>query len=76
MSHRCAMRKMQPIVTDVTDWVPMCVCPSVRLSVCLSQVGVLSKRMNESGWFLACELPSRLPPVLHCVIRKFRYLQK
>jgi len=29
----------------------MALCPSV--SVCLSQVGVLSKRMNESSWFLA-----------------------
>ena len=28
------------------------------VSVCLSQVGVLSKRLNESSWFLACELPS------------------
>jgi len=29
----------------------MALCPSV--SVCLSQVGVLSKRINESSWFLA-----------------------
>ena len=30
------------------------------LSVCvrLSQVGVISKRLNESSWFSACELPS------------------
>ena len=32
------------------------------LSACLSQVGVLSKRLNESSWFfLACELPSTRP---------------
>ena len=31
------------------------------LSICPSQVGVLSKRMNESSWFLACELPSTRP---------------
>jgi len=31
------------------------------LCPCLSQVGVLSKRMNESSWFLACELPSTRP---------------
>ena len=31
------------------------------VSVCLSQVGVPSKRMNESSWFLACELPSTRP---------------
>jgi len=28
------------------------------LSVCMSQVGVLSKRLNESSWFLAWELSS------------------
>jgi len=32
----------------------LCMCPFVRLS----QDGVLSKRMNESSWFLACELLS------------------
>jgi len=32
----------------------VCVC------VCLSQVDVLSKRMNESSWFLAWELHSTL----------------
>ena len=44
------------------------------MSVCLSEVGVLSKRMNESSWFLEQELPST-PPILHCVKRKFGYLQ-
>ena len=35
-----------------------CLC----LSVSLSQVGVLSKRMNESGWvFVAWKLPSTYP---------------
>ena len=33
----------------------------VSVSVRLSQVGVLLKRLNESGWFLACELPSTRP---------------
>ena len=32
----------------------MSLCPSL----CLSQVGVLSKRMNESSWFLVWQLPS------------------
>jgi len=36
---------------------PVSVCLSVRLS----QVGVLSKRMNESSWFLTRELPSTRP---------------
>jgi len=31
---------------------------SVSVSACLSQVGVLSKRLSESSWFLACELSS------------------
>ena len=31
------------------------------VSFCLSQVGVLSKRLNESSWFLASELPSTRP---------------
>ena len=31
---------------------------SVSLCVCLSQVGVLSKRLEGSGWFLAWRLPS------------------
>jgi len=30
----------------------------VSVSVRLSQVGVLSKRLNESSWVLACKLPS------------------
>jgi len=46
---------------------------SVPPSVCPSQVGVLSKRLNESSWFWRV---SFLPPVLHCVKRKFGYLQK
>jgi len=35
-----------------------CLCLSVCHSVCLSQVGVLSKRMDGSSWFLACMLLS------------------
>jgi len=33
----------------------------VSVSVCLSQVGVLSNRINESRWFWARELPSTFP---------------
>ena len=57
---------------------------SVRLSV--SQVGVLLKRLNESGWFLARELPSQGNSgtfknkgtsvwnfVQNCRLRKFRH---
>jgi len=39
----------------------MALCLS--LCVCLSQVGVLSKRLNKSGWFLARELPLTYPTV-------------
>ena len=38
---------------------------SVRVRVRLSQVGVLSKRMNESGWFLAWELHSTYPTLCY-----------
>ena len=37
------------------------IATTLCLSVCLSQVGVRSKRMNESSWFLARELPSTRP---------------
>ena len=35
-----------------TSYGPVSVC------LCPSQVGILSKRLNESSWFLAWELPS------------------
>ena len=44
---------------------PVSVCLSVRVRVRLSQVGVLSKRMNESGWFLARELHSTYPTLCY-----------
>ena len=41
------------------------VCPSVRLSVCLSvclsQAGIVPKRLDESSWFLARRLSSTCP---------------
>ena len=45
---------------------PVSVCLSVCLSVsdCLSQVGVLLKRLNESGWFLASTYPTHPPGTL------------
>jgi len=33
-------------------------CPSVRPPVSLLQAGIVSKRLNESSWFLAPGLPS------------------
>jgi len=47
----------------------VCLC----LYLCLLQIGVLSKRLNESSWFWHGIF---LPPILHCVKRKFGYLQK
>ena len=51
----------------------MALCPYPRtrvcLFVCLSQVGVLSKWMNESRWFLAWELPSTNPTLCCTEIR-------
>ena len=46
---------------------------SVCLCLCLSQVGVLLKRLNDRAGFWHV---SFLPPVLHCVKRIFGYLQK
>jgi len=41
----------------------LCICGNSHgpVSVRPSQVGVLSKWLNESSWFLACELPSTRP---------------
>jgi len=44
-------------------------CP-VSVCVChMSQAGVLSKRLNESGWFLAWQLPPTYPPLCYKEIR-------
>ena len=51
----------------------LAIAPCLSVSVCPSQVGVLSKRLNESNWCLTWELPLS---VLYCVKRKFDYLQK
>jgi len=45
----------------------------VRLSVRLSQAGIVSKRLHESSWYLARGF---LPPIPRCVVEKFGYLQK
>jgi len=42
-----------------TSYGPVFVC------VCLSQVGVLSKRLNESSWILAWELHSTYPTLCY-----------
>jgi len=44
----------------------MTLCLSVCLSVCLSQAGVLSKRLNRSGWYSTRRLPSAYPTLLLC----------
>jgi len=47
---------------------------AVLLSVCLSHVGVLSKRLRGASWF--CWHKNFLQPILHYVMAKFGYLQK
>ena len=42
------------------------------LSVCVCHKSVLSKQLNESSWVSH----SFLPPILHCIERTFKYLQK
>jgi len=44
----------------------------VRPSVCPSQAGIVSKRLDESSWVLAWRL---LPPIPHGVVMKFGYFQ-
>ena len=51
----------------------MTLCPCLCLSICLLQVGVLSKGMNGLIWFW---LGGFFRPVLYTVLRTFRYLQK
>ena len=50
----CSFYRAMPSIRG-TSHEPVSVC------VCLSQVGVLLKRMNETGWFLAWELHSTYP---------------
>ena len=48
------------------DWViAMALCLSVSLSVCLSQVGVLSKRLSGSSSFLARRVHSTNPTLCY-----------
>jgi len=50
------IRPMLCVFTALRDERGIC-CRPVSVCLCLSQVGVLSKRMDESSWFLAWELP-------------------
>ena len=51
-----------------------CTSQSVCLSVCLSQAGIVSKRLDERSWFLAGFF-SHLWSILHWVTRKFGFLK-
>ena len=51
----------------------MTLCPSVRPSVCLSVTSRCSVEMDGSSWFWHVGF---FRPILDCVIRKFRHLQK
>ena len=48
------------------------VCPSV----CPSQAGVVSKRLDELSWLLACKAFYHISHTLLDRIRRFLYLQK
>jgi len=43
--------------------------PCLCVSTCLSQVGVLSKQLDRSSWFVAQSLPSACPTLCYKVIR-------
>jgi len=47
----------------------LCLSVSLPVCVCLSQVDVLSKQLDESSWFLARELPSTYPTMRKNEIR-------
>jgi len=51
--------KTEKVMVFIARWYCVCVC------VRLSQVGVLLKRLNESGWFLARELHSTYPTLCY-----------
>jgi len=57
VSKKVGTKKLNYYASTGTSYGPVSVC----LYLCLSQVGVLSKRMNESSWFLVWELPSTYP---------------
>jgi len=44
---------------------PYMLSSRVRLSVPLSQAGIVSKRLHESSVFLACRLPSTYPTLCY-----------
>jgi len=54
-----------PLDAMLARYMLSCVRPSVHSSVCPSQVGVLSKRLNESSWFLARELHPTYPKLCY-----------
>jgi len=51
-------------------------CMYVCLCVCLSQVGVLSRRLNRSSGVFWLQVRGYSRLTLHCAGKKFGYLQK
>jgi len=54
-------------------------CDTMAKQSCLflphhAYAGVVSKRVNGSGWCSPQRLPSGIP-ILYCIIRRFRYLK-
>ena len=54
-------------------------CVTIAKQCCLflphdAYAGVVSKRVNGSGWCSPQRLPSGIP-ILYCIIRRFRYLK-
>jgi len=75
--HGTGSSKIEPLTFTARRYasvvVAMALYLSVRLWLCLLQVGVPSKRLNKSSWFLS---GSFLRPIQHCVLTKFGRLQK
>jgi len=68
-----ALSQLEHYILPVRCYVGMVLAVTSSLSVCLSQVGVLSKRLKRSSSFLASGFLWR---ILCCVGRQFGYLQK
>jgi len=56
--EHCLGELMESQCNAVLVWV---LAMALSLCLCLSQVGILSKRLNELGWFLAWKLVSTYP---------------
>jgi len=68
-AHLCCFVTQEALLPQRDRATRLCQHHAVALCLCLSQVGVLSKSLNESSWFLTRELPSTYPTLYSQEIR-------